>query len=69
MRQVTGSPEAGGRAAGGERKPVGIGQGKPPRTSQHDPADEDARRAWAPGRGATRKKGNPRRSAKRSRRR
>lgn len=71
MRQVAGSPEARGRPASGDSKPVGIGQGKPPRMSHDDPAaaDEDARRAWEPGRGATRKKGNPRRSAKRSRRR
>lgn len=47
-------------------RPVGIGQGKPPRHSSAAPTDNDAsdRRSWAPGRGATRKKGNPKRSPK-----
>jgi predicted RNA-binding protein with PIN domain len=54
-------------------RPVRIGQGKPPR-GRHRPApaadlDDDVRGGWQPGRGATQKKGNPRRTAKRSRRR
>ena len=70
MRQVAGTVRGGGRGAGSEGKPVGIGQGKPPKVQQHHPSkDDEAHRAWEPGRGATKKKGNPRRSAKRSRQR
>ena len=51
-------------------RPVGIGQGKPPRTGHAQDEDPGATRStWQPGRGATRKKGNPKRSAKRSRQR
>ncbi len=67
MQQVAGA--AGG--AGADARPVGIGQGKPPpkRQSTTTAADEDDRDAWQPGRGATKKKGNPKRSPKGSRRR
>jgi hypothetical protein len=52
-------------------KPVGIGQGKPPRRRHFDAPDpkEAEREAWQPGRGATTKTGNPKRSAKSSRQR
>ena len=51
--------------------PVSIGQGRPRRPSHDLEADADAepREPWQPGRGATRKSGNPRRGAKPSRRR
>jgi hypothetical protein len=66
MRLVAGG--ANGAAAGGPRasgRPVSIGQGKapPPRHFDPPPVDE-SERPWQPGRGATRKKGNPRRKAK-----
>jgi hypothetical protein len=49
---------------------VGIGQGRRGRPAVTAPGSEDeARGAWQPGRGATRKRGNPRRGAKASRRR
>ena len=71
MRQVARTGGGSPRGTTGESKPVGIGQGKPPKVQRYDPADanDDGQRSWEPGRGATRKKGNPRRSAKRSRRR
>ena len=51
-------------------RPVGIGQGKPPKAGRSEPTDPDSERSpWQPGRGATRKKGNPKRSPKRSRQR
>ncbi|MGD8682522.1 MAG: hypothetical protein PVG27_01120 [Chloroflexota bacterium] len=50
-------------------KPVGIGQGRPRRRHLAAPDAEEERGTWQPGRGATRKKGNPRRRAKRARRR
>ena len=58
-----------GRAKGA--KPVGIGQGKPPGKRHFEPVDADAdeRDAWQPGRGATKKTGNPKRSPKQSRQR
>lgn len=66
------SISAGRPTTDGSPKPATIGQGKPPQglhaPSADRPPDED-RRAWEPGRGATRKRGNPRRAAKRSRRR
>lgn len=67
MRQVTGAS----RRSGAAGKPVGIGQGKPPRKRHVDPpdAEEESQPSWQPGRGATRKKGNPRRSPKGSRQR
>ena len=52
-------------AARSPRPPVGIGGGKPPRAPdattpiERDP--EDAREPWKPGRGATTKRGNPKR--------
>jgi hypothetical protein len=58
----------------GDGPPVGIGQGRALQATQR-PArgasdDEDtASRRWRPGRGATRKRGNPSRGAKQSRRR
>ena len=57
--------------ADGALKPVGIGAGKPPPKRDLDPplSDNDDRGGWQPGRGATRKRGNPRRKAKHLRRR
>ena len=57
-------------AASASASPVGIGQGKSPSRLGSDPADPDAAReeSWRSGRGATRKKGNPRRGVKPSRR-
>ncbi len=72
MREVAGPRADRSSAKGtGAGKPVGIGQGKPPPKRHFDPADptEEERPSWEPGRGATRKKGNPKRSAKRSRQR
>lgn len=54
--------------SGAGTRTVGIGQGKPPRGragSDRAPDDEE-RDPWQPGRGATRKRGNPRRSPRRS---
>ncbi len=67
MRQVAAGPLADGSAT----KPVRIGQGKPPRRGHDDPvgAIEAERDPWQPGRGATRKKGNPKRSPKGARQR
>jgi hypothetical protein len=67
MRQVAGG---GGASVAKGSRPVGIGQGKPPK-GQGGPSatDEDDHAGWQPGRGATRKKGNPKRSPKRSRQR
>ena len=67
MQQVAAGPAVGTAAA----RPTGIGQGKPPRgrhVDASDPAEADRHR-WQPGRGATRKKGNPRRGPKGARRR
>jgi hypothetical protein len=70
MRQVARTGGRGAHSQLGEGKPVGLGQGKPPRRQPHATGEtDDAQRSWEPGRGATRKRGNPRRSAKRSRRR
>ena len=68
MAQVTGSAAGSGARTA---KPVGIGQGKPPRNRATDPVDPDTeqRQSWQPGRGATKKKGNPKRSPKGSRQR
>lgn len=49
--------------------PVGIGQGRPPRPNPALAAIDGERRSWKPGRGATRKRGNPRRGSKGARRR
>ena len=67
MQQVAG----GRRPDGGTGKPIGIGQGgRPPKRHFEPPDPEEAEReGWSPGRGATRKKGNPKRSAKRARQR
>jgi hypothetical protein len=56
-------------AAGSETRPVSIGQGKPPKAPRATAGSEDQRDGWQPGRGATRKRGNPRRSPKASRQR
>lgn len=59
-------PSAAARPGGS----VGIGQDRRSRTAASQPgSDEAARPTWQPGRGATRKRGNPRRGAKASRRR
>jgi hypothetical protein len=68
MREITGPPSSG---APGRDRPASIGQGKPPRppaSQPRSPADEE-RESWQPGRGATRKRGNPRRGPKGSRQR
>ncbi len=67
MKQVAGPPADTGRA----EKPVRIGQGKPPLLRHLDVTEtnEVDREAWRPGRGATKKKGNPKRSPKGSRQR
>ena len=67
MRQVSGPSQ--GSAKG--PSPVGIGQGKPTTKRHYDPYDpeEQGLPSWQPGRGATRKKGNPKRSPKGSRQR
>lgn len=69
MKLVAGGPRR--RVSGPKPKLVGIGQGKPPRKRYFDPPDGVAEPgpAWQPGRGATRKKGNPKRSPKGSRQR
>jgi hypothetical protein len=66
MREI-----AGGDTRAGSAGPARIGRGKPPPhpLPVADEPEADERGGWAPGRGATRKRGNPRRSAKRSRRR
>jgi hypothetical protein len=65
MRQLSGPPRA------ARSRPVGLGQGKPSAQPHYDPyaADEDDRPAWQPGRGATKKKGNPKRNPKGARQR
>lgn len=64
---------SGGRAVDEDgARPTSIGQGKQPRGLHAPGADRERdadRPSWEPGRGATRKRGNPRRAAKRSRRR
>ncbi len=71
MREVTGTRAAGTHGRTGPApKPTGIGQGAPPKQPPSAPSGpDDERAAWQPGRGATKKKGNPRRNAKRSRQR
>ncbi|MBA2275434.1 MAG: hypothetical protein H0W00_01885 [Chloroflexi bacterium] len=59
----TGLPSAaapGGTAPG--RRGSSLGSGRPPRTGAPPPADDETRR-WRPGRGATAKRGNPRRGS------
>jgi hypothetical protein len=67
MQQV--AAPAQGDSSGKAGKPVGIGQGKAPPKRHFEPPDPETpeRAPWQPGRGATVKKGNPKRSAKRSR--
>jgi hypothetical protein len=66
MNQVATKP---GQGSSGASKPIGIGQGKPPPKPHGTADDEDERAQWQPGRGATKKKGNPKRSPKASRQR
>jgi hypothetical protein len=65
-QRPTGAPDS-------NAPPVGIGQGRSVRPAPRTPEDADVGAArqemWRPGRGATRKKGNPRRGAKARRRR
>lgn len=67
MRQISRPPQAGAKGGG----TTGIGQGKPTVRSHYDPyrADGGEGPSWEPGRGATKKKGNPRRAPKGSRQR
>ena len=54
-------------ARGTPRSPVGIGGGRPPRPAATTPIErdpDDVHEPWKPGRGATAKRGNPRRAAK-----
>jgi hypothetical protein len=69
MKQVVAGSAPPGQS--GPTKPVGIGQGKAPPHRHVDPTPTDGteRQPWEPGRGATRKKGNPRRNAKATRQR
>jgi len=66
MRQVSRPP----RGAKGASS-TGIGQGKPTARPHYDPyaPAEDGGGSWEPGRGATRKKGNPKRAPKGTRQR
>ncbi len=73
MAQVAGTGRRSvhrGRGGSGT-KPIGIGQGKPPPKRHFDAPDpaEAEQEGWGPGRGATKKKGNPKRAPKQSRRR
>ena len=67
MRQVTGPSKSTGRGS----KPVGVGQGQPTAQRHYDPyaSEEDTGSSWQPGRGATKKKGTPKRNPKGSRQR
>jgi len=44
------------------RGSVGLGRGRPRSARADDPRDDEDRKPWQPGRGATRKQGNPRRA-------
>ena len=70
MRSIGGATQM-GSGSSQAAKPAGIAQGKAPPARHFDPPDPDAedRPSWEPGRGATRKRGNPRRKAKHLRRR
>jgi hypothetical protein len=67
MRQVTGPSK--GHSKGS--KPAGVGQGQPTAQRHYDPyaPEEELGSSWQPGRGATKKKGNPKRNPKGSRQR
>jgi len=67
MRQVQG-PSTGGKKSA---PPASISQGRPTAMNHYDPyaPDEENGPSWQPGRGATKKKGNPKRSPKGSRQR
>lgn len=70
MRQLDGPAGAARQGAAGTPT-ASIGQGKPPRPRLSDGARayETERDPWQPGRGATRKRGNPRRDTKATRQR
>jgi hypothetical protein len=70
LARATGLPSAGGPGgpggsgggrSGGSGPPVGVGRGRSVRRSEAPPESSDDRPAWRPGRGATRKVGNPKR--------
>ena len=67
MRQLAGPSKRGSQGS----KPVGVGQGQPTAQPHYDPfaPDADDGSPWQPGRGATKKKGNPKRNPKGSRQR
>src|SRR4051794_3301659 len=59
---------AGGAARGAQKPPTGIGGGKrspTPGDQRAEDATQDDRQPWRPGRGATTKRGNPRRTPRR----
>lgn len=60
-----------GRSIAASARPVGIGQSRTLRRSLVEPSEQEhgLQAPWQPGRGATRKRGNPRRGAKASRQR
>ena len=59
---AAGGGPAGGRAGGTRRATAGTAGTEPgPGVGRDDGSTEDDRRPWRPGRGATRKRGNPRR--------
>jgi hypothetical protein len=68
---LVGQLDVPGSWAAASSGPVGaqIGQGGPPRQPRSVPQQDDQRPAWRSGRGATRKRGNPRRGTKVPRRR
>lgn len=67
MRQVSGPSQGSSRHA----RPAAIGRGKPAPSGHYDPyaPQDDGDASWQPGRGATRKKGNPKRNPKGARQR
>jgi hypothetical protein len=44
-------------------RPVGLGHGRPPASPERQRRDPDSK-PWTPGRGATRKRGNPKRTGR-----
>ncbi len=64
LARATGSPGAGQSARGmgpGTGPPIGIGRGRSVRITEGRPERSEDRKTWRPGRGATRKVGNPKR--------
>jgi hypothetical protein len=57
------APGGGAGQPGGAGRPVGLGSGRPPVNARREDREAD-RSTWAPGRGATRKRGNPRRAGR-----